>query len=156
MEENRKPKICLCLTGRTIEEDLQIVEHYRTLIDYVELRADFLEPSERFFIRAFPEKAHIPSILTVRRIKDGGNFDDGEGVRLVLIAKALSFPKPDPLSNFCVLLILKTISKHPLSRRPVKHSELVSFDPIISSMVYQRTSMQPMKPSHNRKVKFLS
>lgn len=100
MEENNRPKICICLTGKTIEENLRILERYRSVVDYVELRADCLDPSERFFIRSFPEKAGLPSMLTIRRAQEGGKFTDGEGVRLVLFAKALSFPKTDPRANY--------------------------------------------------------
>ena len=100
MSKKGKPKICICLSGKTIEENLRILERYRAVVDYVELRADCLEPSERFNIRSFPEKAQLPCILTIRRKQDGGNFEDGEGVRLVLFAKALSFPKPDAKANY--------------------------------------------------------
>ena len=100
MEEQDKPKICTCLTGTTIAEDLHILEQYRPIVDYVELRADCLDPSERFYIRSFPEKAGLPCILTIRRHQDGGKFEDGEGVRLVLFAKALSFPMADANANY--------------------------------------------------------
>ncbi len=100
MEKNNRPKICLCMTGKTIEDDLRVLDQYRSVVDCVELRADCLDPSERFLIRDFPEKAGLPCILTIRRLKDGGKFEDGEGVRLVLIAKALSFPKPDASANY--------------------------------------------------------
>lgn len=100
MERNERPRICLCLTGKTIEEDLRILEQYRSLVDYVELRADYLDPDERFYIRSFPEKAALPCILTIRRTQDGGKFEDGEGVRLVLFARALSFPEADTRANY--------------------------------------------------------
>ena len=100
MKDRNKPKICLCLTGKTIAEDIGILDRYRSIVDYVELRADCLDPSERFYIRSFPEKAGLPCILTIRRRQDGGKFDDGEGVRLVLFAKALSFPKANANANY--------------------------------------------------------
>ncbi len=100
MEETTKPKICICLTGKTIDEDIRILDRYRSVVDYVELRADCLDPSERFYIRSFPERAGLPSMLTIRRTQEGGKFNDGEGVRLVLFAKALSFPKADPRANY--------------------------------------------------------
>jgi 3-dehydroquinate dehydratase/shikimate dehydrogenase len=94
------PKICLCLTGSTIEQDLAALDAYRDKIDMVELRADYLEPGELFHLRAFPEKAGIPAILTVRRRSDGGLFDLGEGVRLVIFARGLAFADSDPRKNF--------------------------------------------------------
>jgi 3-dehydroquinate dehydratase / shikimate dehydrogenase len=93
-------KLCLCLTGSTIEQNLAALDRYRGLVDLAELRVDFLLPQERFRIRDFPEKAGIPTILTVRRKQDGGRFEQGEGVRLVIIAKGLSFADPDRHKNF--------------------------------------------------------
>jgi len=80
--------VCLCLTGRTLAANLAALDEHRSYVDLVELRADCLDPSEKFLIRSFPEKAGLPCILTVRRKSDGGCFVDGEGVRLVMIAKA--------------------------------------------------------------------
>ena len=92
--------ICLCLTGETITADLAMIGEHRASIDLVELRVDCLDHAERFLIRSFPERAGLPCILTVRRKSDGGYFDDGEGVRLVMIAKALSYASSDTRANF--------------------------------------------------------
>ena len=92
--------VCLSLTGKTIAANLAAVESQRSKIDLVELRADCLDPSEKFDLRSFPEKAGLPSILTVLRRCDGGSFQDGEGVRLVMIAKALSYASSDTKANF--------------------------------------------------------
>jgi len=94
------PKICLCLTGTTIAHDLAALDRVRDKVDMVELRADYLDPGELFHIRAFPEKAGIPAILTVRRRSDGGRFDLGEGVRLVIFARGLAFADSDQRKNF--------------------------------------------------------
>ncbi len=93
-------KLCLCLTASTISEDLETLEAYRGRVDLAELRADFLLPDEQYFIRSFPEKAGLPVILTVRRPVDGGLWREGEGSRMVLLAKGLSFADPDPRKNF--------------------------------------------------------
>lgn len=93
-------KTCLCLTGKTIAQNLAALEQYRNQVDMCELRVDFLEPQEQFLIRSFPEKAGIPSILTVRRRSDGGRFDSGEGVRLVILAKGLAFADIERRKNF--------------------------------------------------------
>jgi 3-dehydroquinate dehydratase/shikimate dehydrogenase len=92
--------VCLCLTGKTLAANLAALDEHRAYVDMVELRADCLDPSEKFLIRSFPEKAGLPCILTVRRKSDGGCFVDGEGVRLVIIAKALSFASSDASANF--------------------------------------------------------
>ena len=94
------PKLCLSLTGPTIAKNLAAIDRYRGLIDMAELRADYLNPEEQFHIRSFPEKAGLPTILTVRRKADGGKFEQGEGVRLVIIAKGLSFAESDKRKNF--------------------------------------------------------
>jgi 3-dehydroquinate dehydratase/shikimate dehydrogenase len=69
-------------------------------VDLIELRADCLDPVEKFLIRGFPEKAGLPCILTVKRKVDGGFFIDGEGVRLVMIAKALTYARAEKEANF--------------------------------------------------------
>ncbi len=96
-------KRCLCLTGSTLAENLAAVERYRDRIDLAELRIDYLNPQEKFLIRAFPEMAGIPCILTARRAVDGGRFEEGEGVRLVLLAKGLAFATDDPRKNFAYI-----------------------------------------------------
>ena len=97
------PKICLVLTENTIEKNIQLIERYRSWIDIVELRADFLEPQELLHLRTFPKLAHIPAILTIRRFLDGGTFKGGEGSRITLFARGLAFADTDPLNNFAYL-----------------------------------------------------
>ena len=94
------PLVCLCLTGKTIAEDLAALDRYRGRVDIAELRADLLDPSESAAVRSFPEKAGLPCILTIRRKADGGAFAEGEGVRLVAMAKALVYARPDAGANF--------------------------------------------------------
>ncbi|MDR2048527.1 MAG: type I 3-dehydroquinate dehydratase [Treponema sp.] len=94
------PKVCLCLTGKTLERDLEILDEYRSYIDLAELRVDCLDPDERFLIRSFPEKAGLPVILTIRRRIDGGFFENGEGARVALLSKGLAFAEVDRRRNF--------------------------------------------------------
>ena len=93
-------KLCLCLNGKTIARNLEVLEKYRKYTDIVELRADYLEPNERLHIRRFPEKAGLPVILTLRRDVDGGQFAAGEGARIALLSKALAFADADLRRNF--------------------------------------------------------
>jgi 3-dehydroquinate dehydratase/shikimate dehydrogenase len=93
-------KICLCLTGKTIQRELELIEKYRPYIDIAELRVDFLEDEERFSIRRFPSLAGMPVILTVRRQSDGGQFTDSESSRIVLLSKGLAFAEADIRQNF--------------------------------------------------------
>ncbi|MDP3180124.1 MAG: type I 3-dehydroquinate dehydratase [Spirochaetaceae bacterium] len=94
------PQICLSLTGKTIAEDLAALDRYRGLVDIVELRADLLDSSEAPYLRTFPENAGLPCILSVRRLSDGGAFVEGEGVRLVILAKALAYARQDHRANY--------------------------------------------------------
>ena len=94
------PRICLVLTENTIDKNMQLLDRYRPWIDMVELRADFLDPQELLHIRAFPNMAHIPVILTIRRFLDGGEFKGGEGSRITLFARGLAFADTDPMNNF--------------------------------------------------------
>ena len=94
-------KICLCLTAKTIERDLQILEKYRKFADLAELRVDCLDADERLHIRRFPELARgFPIILTIRRDIDGGHFKGGEGARVKLLAEGLSYANADSRMNF--------------------------------------------------------
>ena len=93
-------KICLCLTGRTLARDLEILEKYRKYVDMAELRVDCLAPDERFLIRHFPEMAGVPVILTVRRSIDGGSYVGGEGSRINILANGLAFAEADRRRNF--------------------------------------------------------
>lgn len=95
-----RPKICMTLTGKTLSEDLALLEKYRNYIDMVELRADFLNTDERLLIRRFPALAGMPSVLTIRRSIDGGQYVEGEGARTVMFARALSFADSDTSKNF--------------------------------------------------------
>jgi 3-dehydroquinate dehydratase/shikimate dehydrogenase len=93
-------RICLCLTGKTLAQDLEALEIYRKYVDLAELRVDCLEPDERFLIRHFPEQAGLPVILTVRRTRDGGYFNGGEGSRITLFSRGLAFADADRRRNF--------------------------------------------------------
>ena len=93
-------KICLCLTGKTLARDFEILEKNRKYVDLAELRADCLDPDERFLIRRFPEMAGIPVILTIRRGIDGGRFNGGEGSRITLLANGLAYAEADRRHNF--------------------------------------------------------
>ncbi len=94
------PRVCLTLTGRTIKENLEILEKYRSYIDIAELRGDYLDEDERLHMRRFPRLAGLPCILTIRRKVDGGNFVDGESARTILFGRALSFADSDKSKNF--------------------------------------------------------
>ena len=93
-------KICLCLTGKTLSRNLELIEKHRKYIDMAELRVDCLDPDERFFIRSFPGQAGIPVILTIRRKIDGGYYNGGEGDRITLLSRGLAFAEADKRYNF--------------------------------------------------------
>jgi len=93
-------KVCLCLTGKTLAANLEVLNKYRKWVDIAELRVDYLNMDERLQIRRFPELAGIPTILTVRRKSDGGRFIEGEGARIVLLASGLAFADTEKRRNF--------------------------------------------------------
>ncbi|MDR2632486.1 MAG: type I 3-dehydroquinate dehydratase [Treponema sp.] len=93
-------KICLCLTEKTLSQDVAVLEKYRKYVDLAELRVDCLEADERLLIRRFPEMVDVPVILTIRRERDGGRFTAGEGSRISLLSKALAFANADRRHNF--------------------------------------------------------
>jgi 3-dehydroquinate dehydratase/shikimate dehydrogenase len=96
-------KICLCLTGKTIARNLEVLQKHRKYVDMAELRVDCLEPDERLLIRRFPELAGMPVALSIRRRIDGGNFVGGEGSRISLLSKGLAFAEADRRHNFAYL-----------------------------------------------------
>ncbi|MBQ6779801.1 MAG: type I 3-dehydroquinate dehydratase [Treponema sp.] len=96
----QKPLVCLCLTAKTLEEDMELANRYRHYIDLVELRVDLLDEDERLFVRDFPSMINLPCILTIRRLNDGGQYQEGEASRTMLFARALAFAEADVRKNF--------------------------------------------------------
>ncbi len=82
--------LCLCLTGRSIEEDLQIVREHGRHADLLELRVDFLSAGERSLASRIPGLVRLPVILTVRRTKEGGQFAGEESERVSLLRRLVS------------------------------------------------------------------
>ena len=95
-----RPLICMTLTGRTLEEDVNLVKKYEKQVDIVELRVDCLSEDEQFYARRFPTMIQLPCILTIRRDIDGGKFTGGEFSRTNLFARALAFANEDKSRNF--------------------------------------------------------
>lgn len=95
-----EPLVCMTLTGKTLDEDLRLIQKYHKQVDLVELRADCLNEDEQLYIKRFPSLCHLPSILTIRRNIDGGFFNGGEFSRTNLFARALAFANPDKRKNF--------------------------------------------------------
>ena len=98
-----RPLVCLCLTGKTLQEDLELVNKYRSYIDIAELRVDQLTNDERLHVRKFPSLAGLPCILTIRRTIDGGAYYEGEATRTTLFARALAFADQDIRKNFAYI-----------------------------------------------------
>jgi len=96
-------KLCLCLTGKTMKKDLELLNKYRKIIDIAELRVDCLDADERLYIRRFPELAGVPVILTIRRDVDGGHYSGGEGARVKILANGLAYANEDSRLNFAYI-----------------------------------------------------
>ncbi len=84
-----RARLCLCLTAPTLDQDLELAVRYRSSIDLLELRADFLQPGEQAALASFPRQAGLPAILTLRRPAEGGRWPGSEGERRRLLARAL-------------------------------------------------------------------
>lgn len=95
-----QPLICMTLTGKTLAEDVRLVEKYNKKIDLVELRVDHLNEDEQLLIRRFPSLINKPCILTIRRDVDGGKFSGGEFSRTTLFGRALAFAQTNEEKNF--------------------------------------------------------
>ncbi len=95
-----QPLICMTVTGKTLEENLRLVQKYEKQIDLVELRVDYLTEEEQLYARRFPSMINHPCILTIRRDVDGGKYTGGDFARTSLFGRALAFANPDPSKNF--------------------------------------------------------
>ncbi|MFW5995139.1 MAG: type I 3-dehydroquinate dehydratase [Spirochaetia bacterium] len=82
--------ICLCLTGSTMDENAELLRHYRSYVDLVELRVDLLDRSERERFQRDPGRVlgafpRVKRILTCRRESDGGAWTDSEHERIAVL-----------------------------------------------------------------------
>lgn len=93
-------KICLTLTGKTLAENIETYRQYKSYVDMVELRADFLTEEEQLNLRKFPAMIGIPCILTIRRKRDGGQYEGNEFSRTSLFSRSLAFADQNPAHNF--------------------------------------------------------
>ena len=82
-------RICLCLTGATLGQDVELLRRERGYVDLVELQADFLEPGELAHLARFPALVDVPVILSLRRAQDGGRWRGGEAHRRRLLRETL-------------------------------------------------------------------
>ncbi len=102
-DEAQHPRICLTLTGRTLDEDFAQFRAQRDFTDLVELRVDLLDEAERarvpeFIVRLGLESGArvLPIILTFRRAADGGAFTGDEAVREAFFRDALTHLPLEP------------------------------------------------------------
>jgi len=133
-------KICLVLTGKSLEENLDIIKGYEKKgchIDLLELRVDMLEHEELFKVQFFPSMVSYPVILTIRRKRDGGEFKSGEFARLFTFARALNVDKPQKktfsyidleldanmksIEDIALVLGIKIIRSYHSLNRPIKN-----------------------------------
>ncbi|MBI9099849.1 MAG: shikimate dehydrogenase [Spirochaetaceae bacterium] len=70
--------ICLVLTAKTIDEDLEIIRDNYDSIDMVELRTDLLDQDQYSQVARFPSLTDLPVILTCRKDSDGGSWKGHE------------------------------------------------------------------------------
>ena len=98
-EESEHSKICLTLTGKTLEEDIEQYRSQRYFTDMVELRVDLLKKSERAKVAEFPTMLakeamwKVPIVLTFRKQCDGGAFEGREEERVKFFERIFSVGK---------------------------------------------------------------
>ena len=90
LANDRQTRICLTLTGKTLEEDLAQYESQKFFTDMVELRVDLLECEKVEKIVKFAKRIRVPVILTCRRKRDGGAWKGGERQRAELLRRLIS------------------------------------------------------------------
>ena len=94
--EAERSDICLTLTGKTLEEDIEQYRSQRYFADMVELRVDLLKKGERAKVAKFPAMLakeatwRVPCLLTFRRKCDGGAFEGDEAERVKFFEKVLA------------------------------------------------------------------
>ncbi len=87
MKENR---LCLALTEKTLNKNIELIKKYKNFISMLELRADFLNSEELSGLDKFPKMTDLPVILTIRRKKEGGTYTGSEIERTKLLSHTVS------------------------------------------------------------------
>ena len=95
-----KPLVCLTLTGKTLQENVETLEKYSRYVDIAELRVDYLSEEEQLYVRRFPAMVNVPCILTIRRVSEGGKYSSSDFSRTALFGRALAFADQNPSKNF--------------------------------------------------------
>lgn len=73
-------KLCLTLTETSLEDCLIVIEQNKSYIDLIELRVDFLSKEQQSQLDKY--KFDLPTILTFRKVVDGGNYSGSEDYRI--------------------------------------------------------------------------
>lgn len=84
--------ICMCLTRKTLKDNLADAAVFNKYVDCLELRADLLDESELPQLAYFPERTGKPCILTLRKTADGGSFSGGESEHSKILGQGLEGP----------------------------------------------------------------
>ena len=104
--EAERSGICLTLTGKTLEEDIEQYRSQRYFSDMVELRVDLLKKGERAKAAKFPAMLakeatwRVPCLLTFRRKCDGGAFKGKEAERVRFFERILAQRRRDAEIGF--------------------------------------------------------
>ena len=102
------PKICLVVTGQTINQFLINLKLAQTQADLIELRVDFIQNLSSKHLELIKKLTFKTAILTCRSQDESGHFQDNEANRLNLIKTA------DSLGFDFIDLELKTLQNHPI------------------------------------------
>ena len=80
--------VCLTVAEPTVEAVVNRVESLQSLIDLVEVRADFLRPEEIAAVDRIPKLSPVPAVFTLRRENDGGRWTGTESERRSILRRA--------------------------------------------------------------------
>ncbi len=93
-------KLCIVITGPSLEEALQQTAQASSLADIVEFRLDLFQFSQLNHLTQLRQSSSLPVIFTLRRVKDGGKYSESEEKRIAVIKKLLPLT-PDYLDLEC-------------------------------------------------------
>ncbi len=109
--------LCLTLNGRTMAQNMKILEENNEYIDILELRLDALDINNKEELQkaqVFPSQVSKPVILSFRRSDEGGLADISERKRLSVLANVIQ-------GNFSYIDIEMNVRKPSLEDYAKKH-----------------------------------
>lgn len=82
-------KICTVVTGNTLDEFVKNLEEIQKISELIELRVDYIQDLKIEDIYSIKKVVTKPAIITCRKLKEGGKFNQSEEKRIEIIRTAL-------------------------------------------------------------------